>query len=148
MRKQKAEHPGPIRSLARVFGAGLGRKIRSDAKGKISGHGRPRSVQAVTGLSLSSLTTLRKKQKKSSWRTHQSVAHTKQGKCAFKGCPHRAYAKAKGLKHIRGHDTRMRCEECSAEKQRNVFYCNDTKKGTVVNCHLRHHDEMCKRCED
>ena len=143
MRKQKPEHPVPVPSLARVHDTGVGRKKRSDAKGTLPGHGRQQDTQPASYLA-----PLRKKQKTNPWRTHQSFACEKTpGYCAYHGCPNRVLTKSKGKK-IQGHYTRMRCEECSAEKGRDVYFCNDFRKGKVVNCHLRWHKENCNSSQN
>jgi len=133
------EHPDPVPSLARVHDTGVGRKRRSDAKGTVPGRVCQQDTQPASYLA-----PLRKKQKKHLWRTHQSFSWEKKGKCAYEGCPGIDAAKKKGLKRKRAFDTRMRCEECSAMKGSDVFFCNDFKNGKRVLCHLRWHEENCK----
>ena len=135
MRRQAAGHPDPVRDWSRVFDSGSGRTIRSDAKGAIAGYGRQRNNQAAHALY-----NLRRKQMGNSWRTHQSVACAKRGKCAYNGCPNLLRSKAK---YPRSYDTHMRCEECSLMAGKDVYFCNDVKKGVPCLCHLAYHTHHC-----
>ena len=126
----KPEHPEHVRDLTHPFDYGTGRKLRSDTQGKVASTGlRPPPVPKR-------ISTLKKRQKKSTWRRHQSKAHTIYGKCAWRGCPGKKCSKAK---RPRRYDTFMRCEECSAIAKKDVFLCNDHKKGTAVHCHEAFH---------
>ena len=70
MRRYKPEHPKHVRDLTHPFDYGCGRRLRSDAKGDTAPPGpMPRAPPKT-------INTLKKKQKKSTWRQHQSKAHT------------------------------------------------------------------------
>ena len=132
MRLQRAEHPWHSRDLTNVFESGVGRKVRSDAQGVIARSGRkPQSL-------LYRIYALLNRQKKAPWRRHQSLAYHQKGRCAWEGCVGKKKSKAKVP---RSHQTCMRCEECSALRNKNVFFCNDTKKGVPVLCHIAYHNK-------
>ena len=116
-----------------------GRKIRSDAIGQVSVGVRP-AEQSTTAMS-----NLRKKQKTHHWRIHQSVACAKRGRCAYNGCPNLTISQAK---EKRSYDTYMRCEQCTLEHDKSMYFCNDTKKGKPVLCHMLYHQQYCKKNED
>jgi hypothetical protein len=139
MRKQKAEHPPHITNVrAGLFATDLGRKVKCTMHGSI-----PAQPPKVATLGTDSA-TLHNIKKKYPWRTHQSVVHGKQGKCAWEACPNLTLGKGK---RKRAYDTFMRCEECSIAKGISVYYCNDIKghvegkKGErkTCTCHLEHH---------
>ena len=140
MRSQRAEHPTWLRNISKVFDSGVGQKMRSDAKGLIAGAGRQRTHV------LTRLGALRTKQRKTPWRQHQSLAHAKQGRCSWEGCPGKKASKAA---YPRSYDTFMRCEECSAFQGKDVFLCNDikgrvegdTQSRKTIQCHLAYHNK-------
>ena len=139
MRSQKAEHPAHVRNLATMWDTGLGKRMRTDAQGAISGHGRAREDMAVCQL----LRNLKKKQRLNPWYTHQSISHKVRGKCAFAVCPN---LRNGNTKRRRSYDIFMKCEECSAESGKTFYFCNDSKSGVPVLCHHRHHGRNhCKR---
>lgn len=45
----------------------------------------------------------------------------------------------------RNYDTFMHCEECSSMIGKNMFFCNNTKMGTPVLCHVAYHNEFHNR---
>ena len=134
MRSQKAEHRSCVKDISRMFNGKDGRNLRSDTKGRVSGHGRrkERTINAQWN-------SLRKRRKMNSWRTHQSIACLDRGKCAYKGCHNLRHSTGK---RKRSYDTYMKCEECSAIAQTNVYYCNNKKVGKIVNCHLSYHQKV------
>jgi len=138
LREQRPEVPPPTRDLVSVF-PNSGRKIRSDAIGQVSVGVRP-AEQSTTAMS-----NLRKKQKTHHWRIHQSVACAKRGRCAYNGCPNLTISQAK---EKRSYDTYMRCEQCTLEHDKSMYFCNDTKKGKPVLCHMLYHQQYCKKNED
>ena len=137
MRKYRAEHPVWLRPMSSVFSWIVGRKIRKDAQGVITGKGtvKPKVTKALWNL--------RNKQKKSPWRTHQSVAGEKQGWCCYENCP-----SIKNSATGRPYKTFMRCEECSAEIGKEIYLCNNTKSGEPVLCHIAHHSRYHNRNYD
>ena len=139
MRERKPEHPNPVRDLSSIHDTGSGKKMRSDAKGERAGFGNVRNQSRVP----LSLRSLKKKQKRDPWCNHQSVAFETQGKCHFAGCPNLHLSDAK---RKRGYGTYMRCVQCSAEKGKHIYFCNDTKNGKPVLCHWRYHTKH--HCEE
>jgi hypothetical protein len=133
MRKQAAEHPEYAKDISRMFDLKVGRKLRNDAKGYqcARSHGRQAKTKTIARLR-----ALRSYQSRNSWQTHQSVPCAKRGKCAYKGCPNLRTSKSK---RKRSYDTFMKCEEYSAEKGTDVYYCNGKKGKELVMCHLRYH---------
>jgi hypothetical protein len=79
---------------------------------------------------------LKNQQCTSPWRMHQSEAVAKKGRCRWDDCPGKLASKAK---YPRVSDTHMRCEECSARLQMDVYLCNGYVKGVPVNCHWHYH---------
>jgi hypothetical protein len=65
------------------------------------------------------------------------MASSKRGKCFWVHCPGPTASAAN--KKPRTYETSMRCEECSAMLEKNVFLCNDTKKGVPILCHQAYH---------
>ena len=138
MRAYLPEHPQTSRHLGSVWDWGSGRKIRSDCHATVTRakHG-PRYVSPVAGAA-----DLRKQRKKAKWRVHQSLAHSKRGKCCFISCPGIKKGKANKVKVPRGYDTYMRCEECSVAAGKDIYLCNNVKSGTPpVLCHVAHHQK-------
>ena len=134
MRTQAPEHPEHLKDVTRMFDIKGEWKLRTDAAGyrQAAAHGRrPRAPIGTTKLH-----TLRSYQSRNSWRTHQSVPCMLQGKCAYRNCPN---LKTGGRKRNRSYDTHMKCEECSAKNSADVYYCNNKKGKTIVNCHMNHH---------
>ena len=132
MRSQREEHPLHSRNLTNCSEYESGRKVRSDALGIIARSGpKPQSI-------MQKLYALLNRQRKTLWRRHQSLAYHRQGKCAWEDCPGKKQSKAK---RPRSYDTVMRCEECSALRQKNMFFCNDTKKGVPTLCHIAFHNK-------
>ena len=134
MRSQKAEHPSYVKDISRMYNGKDGRKLRADAKGHVSGHGR--SKERIINVQLNSL---RKRKKTNSWRTHQSIACLDRGKCAYKGCPNLRLSTGK---RKRSYDTYMKCEECSVIAKSSVYFYNNKKDGKIVNCHLCYHQKF------
>jgi hypothetical protein len=64
-------------------------------------------------------------------------------RCQYKKCP--GYDQ-KTVKRV-AFKTVYRCEECSMNRNTDVWLCHTTKKikgkQTVVSCHLKYHTEMC-----
>ncbi|KAL7525224.1 hypothetical protein ACHAWF_001263 [Thalassiosira exigua] len=133
MRTYRPVHPDPVRDLTCVWDTGSGRKLRTDAKGDVVTY-----TCATTTTVYDQYLSLRKKQKKNPWRTHQSVRVQPRGKCAYNKCPAYLHSNAK---RKRGYNTFMKCEECSAKKGTAVYFCNDVKDGKEIRCHLRYHSE-------
>jgi hypothetical protein len=85
------------------------------------------------------------------WRVHQPVPMLVRGldnkgsgpRCSYKKCP--GY-KQDAVRSV-AFKTVYRCEECSMNRNTDVWLCNTTKKlngvQTVVSCHLNYHTEMC-----
>ena len=118
---------------SRMYNSKDGRKLISDAKGHVSGHGcKERTINAQ-------LNSLRKQQKTNSWRTHQSIPCLDHGKCAYKGCPNLRLSTGKKK---RSYDTYMKCEKYSVIAKSSVYFCNNKKDGKVVNCHLCYHQKF------
>ena len=143
MRSLSFSHPPWVRDISRVFNNGVGRKVRSDAHGIVVAAG---SSASKVIAALSSLKALRfTQQKRSPWRHHQNLACERRGRCAYSRCPGIVGSKLKN-----GYDINMRCEECSALLNKDVFLCNGTKglvegeKRTwkVCLCHVEYHKLM------
>jgi hypothetical protein len=132
MRSQVPEHPNFSRDLTNVFDFGSGRKIRSNAKGTIAkGVPRGRSIPAPNQRERQ----LKAKQSKEEWRVHQSLAGVCRGRCAWMNCT----GLKSDAKRKRSKLTNMRCEQCSAEKGKQIYLCNDVKNGETNNCHIAYH---------
>ncbi|KAL7527939.1 hypothetical protein ACHAWF_002369 [Thalassiosira exigua] len=129
MRTQKAEHPQPVRDLSFVFDCGSGRKVISDAQGTIA---RNHTVQRRNRPSAQLSQMLRA----NPWRRHQSTACPKQGRCSYAACPGWQVSNAKVK---RSHSTYMTCEECSLEKGKAVYFCNNVQNGVARLCHQHFH---------
>ena len=154
MRKQSAEHASFTKNISTAFGTTGGRKTRSDTKSFRASVRCPNEARRP----VSRVDTLRKKQRKSPWRTHQSTSHAKKGRCSFAKCPSKQWSTAK--KRKRNRETYMICEECSARLGKPIYLCNDTVNvdkrtgaGTQVLCHLAYHNmmhniEQCAPCPD
>ena len=121
----------PSRNLTNVFDYGTGNATRSDAKGFVVRN----DISARISTRYS---TLKKQQKKAPWRKHQSVAHTKQGRCCWRDCPGKKTSKAK---QPRPYDGFHICEECTALRGKDVHFCNSSKKGVPVLCHMAYHNK-------
>ena len=133
MRTQVPEHPVISRDLTNVFNFGTGRKVRKDVKATIA-HGAP-SGNSAKPAPAQRMRELKYMQKKEVWRHHQSFSHSRKGRCAWVNCP--------GLnlkaKRKRSFETFMRCEECSACVERDIFLCNVMKNGQSIYCHIAYH---------
>ena len=121
MQLYPTEHPKNSRDLTNVFDFGTGRKIHSDAHGdKVACNG-----VAQTGAMLQ-----RKKflniLKKAPWHRHQSVAHSRKGRCHYVDCPDKKAGKADN-KRARAYETCMKCKECSIALGKDVFFVIHTK---------------------
>ena len=132
MRLHKAEHPVHVNNLATMWDTESGKRMRTDAQGAVADHVRAREDMAVCQV----LRNLKKKQRLNPWCTHQSIAHKVREKCSFAGCTN---LRNRNTKRRRSYNTFMKCEECSAESGKNVYFCNDSKSGVPVLCHQRHH---------
>jgi hypothetical protein len=85
------------------------------------------------------------------WRVHQPVPMLVRGldgngsgpRCQYKKCP--GYDQPTVARVA--FKTVYRCEECSMNRNTDLWLCNITKKldgkQTVVSCHLKYHTEMC-----
>ena len=133
MRKRKAEHPPPVMDLGRLFDGGSRRKLRTDAKGDVAGHGRQRDTRPAQALY-----NFERRLVGNSWRTHQPIPSAKRGWCCYRGCPGLCDTNAK---RSRGYMTHVRCEECSVREGRDVYLCSSVKNGVLCLCHLRYHME-------
>ncbi|KAL7526484.1 hypothetical protein ACHAXR_001514 [Thalassiosira sp. AJA248-18] len=132
MRRYIPEMPKCSWDLGNIFDYGTGRKVRNDAKGTIAEGRRGPDITKP----IDTLRRLRHKQKKSEWRTHQSISCEKKGRCQWENCPGKKKSQAMVK---RTYDTYMRCEECSARLGKNMFLCNGTKSGKPVLCHIAFH---------
>ena len=153
MRKQSAEHAPFTKDISTAFGTTGGRKTRSDTKAFRAVGRCPSEARRP----VSRKDTLRKRQRKSPWRTHQSIPNDKKGKCSFEKCPSKLWSKAQ---RRRNRETYMICEECSVLAGKPIYLCNDTinvdkktSKGTPVLCHMAYHNmmhniEQCAPCPD
>ena len=143
MKKRAAEHPNNVRDLKNVYDFGCGRKTRTDAKGDIAAVAH--AVVAGAAAPAQRERELRTKQKRHPWRVHQSTAGVKRGRCTWGSCP---LLKTPGVKRPRSAQTYMHCEECSAEKGRPVFFCNEMRKGEAARCHFMYHTKYHKKKYD
>ena len=141
MRKRRAEHPCNFRDLTNVHDFGCGRKTRTDAKGDIADVG-PAGNTAAAALQQRER-GLRAKQKRHPWRVHQSTAGVDRGHCCWGSCP--SLSASVVVKRRRSARTFMYCEECTAEKDKMVFLCNDNRKGNAANCHFMYHMKYHKK---
>ncbi|KAL7529127.1 hypothetical protein ACHAWF_002847 [Thalassiosira exigua] len=129
--KRRVDMPGGVAEVAHahmqrgpsifVFDSGSGRKVRSDAQGTIA---RNHTVQRRNRPSARLAQMLRA----NPWRRHQSTACAKWGRCSYAGCPG---WQASNAKVKRSHDTFMTCEECSLEKGKTVYFCNNVQNGVA-----------------
>ena len=92
----------------------------------------------LTGGGKSTYNVLARMQKKSPWRTHQSVGarNKARGKCCWGKCPG---LKETNKKRIRSYNTMMICEECTAKTGSNVWLCSGQKGNDVLPCHIDYH---------
>jgi hypothetical protein len=141
MRTQVPEHPNFSRDLTNVFDFGSDRKICSNAKGTIAkGVPRGRSIPAPNQWERE----LKARQSNEEWRVHQSLAGVCRGRCAWMNCTGLKSDAKKRSKLIN-----MQCEQCSAEKGKQIYLCNDLKNGKTNNCHIAyHHKYHTKKYED
>ena len=159
VRQRKAVHPAWVRDISLVFHPGM-RKIRTDvkmvvARMKVPSFAVLTATRLVAPAQLPAATQpmararpvaavnkeeclLKYRQRKSPWRTHQSIASPKRGFCSYSCCPG-ATTGIGSKKRNRSHKTNMRCEECSAKEGKDVFFCNVTKNGVPTLCHIEHH---------
>jgi hypothetical protein len=81
---------------------------------------------------------LTRMQKKSPWRTHQSVGarNKARGNCCWEKCPG---LKETNAKRTRSYKTMMICEECAAKMGSNVWLCSGQKGNDVLPCHIDYH---------
>jgi hypothetical protein len=135
MQRREASHPNPTVDCSRILGWTSGTKIRSDKK-------KPLAAEAAeAGFCQevwSEYRVLARMQKKSPWRTHQSVGarNKARGKCCWGKCPG---LKETNKKRIRSYDTMMICEECTAKTGSNVWLCSGQKGNDVLPCHINYH---------
>ena len=136
MRSRLPRHPPVLRDLSRVFNSGVGRKIRSDARGICQ---LAKDASGVMARAMRVKTLRYKQAHREGWRVHQSMACERRGYCAYECCP------GQGVKRLRQRETNMRCEQCSETLGEDVFLCNGTlgrnPDGTwiVINCHAAYH---------
>ena len=83
MRKLRAEHPNWTQDMGKLFRWVTGRKVRSDAKGRMMVMPTCPLVKAP----MDNYALLKNKQYKLPWRFHQSEAVAKKGKCGWEDCP-------------------------------------------------------------
>jgi hypothetical protein len=126
MRRREASHPNPTVDCSRILGWTSGMKIRSDKK-------KPLVAEAAAAGYCkevwSECCILARMQKKSPWRTHQSVG-------ARKKCPG---LKETNAKRTRSYKTMMTCEECTAKMGSNIWLCSGQKGNNVLPCHIDYH---------
>ena len=143
MRTYAFYHPPPLRDMSRVFNTGIGRKVKSTAKG-VGAQATSMTGTIVAGFA--SIRDFRKmQQKRSPWRQHQSVPCASRGHCCFDECPGLVNSTAMTPRKTK---TNMICEECSLMKGYNVFLCNDIKgkvdgekeQWNTQNCHQAYHN--------
>jgi len=158
MRSQKAEHPTPTRDMMQVFDANVGRARRSDAKLSYNKSNADNIDHPLSGRIASASITkdnianirsnFKKLKKQYPWIKHQSVwASKKRKKCQYKQCP--------GRKRIhlqepnRPHDTSYKCVGCSIDAGKDMYFCNDIKKGETDSCfcHHNYHKNKFRRCQ-
>ena len=86
------------------------------------------------------------KKKLYAWYTHHLECQEAKGVCKFEECPgqKRMFFNTKGSQRSpRPHDTKYKCMKCSIENKKNMYFCNDVKRGetTVNRCHLLYHEK-------
>jgi hypothetical protein len=137
MRKQSPEVAPATRDTSTVFN-NSGRNVRSDAHGYVATCAQTNEQQSPT----TTMADLRKEQSNQPWRTHQSIARAERGHCSYDGCPSLGISTGKRKRSYR---TYMRCEECSLEFAKDVYFCNDRKSGKPVLCHMLYHRQHHKK---
>ncbi|KAL3764754.1 hypothetical protein ACHAW5_006625 [Stephanodiscus triporus] len=131
MRTREASHSKTGIDLSRVLGWSCGKKVRTYLKREVVGE---KSYHQKTW---SDYAILKRMQKKSPWRSHQSVGAKENAREVLLGnCPGLKSSKAK---RTRSYDTVMTCEECSAMTGSNVWLCSGVKGGDVLPCHIDYH---------
>ena len=132
VQRREASHPNPKVDMSRILGWTIGKKVRSDKKKQVA----PEAgfCQEVW----SGWCHLANIQKKSPWRTHQSVGAKKKvrGKCCWGKCPRLKVTKAK---RPRSYNSMMVCKECSAKTGSNIWLCSGQKANDVLPCHIDYH---------
>ena len=136
MRRREASHPNPTVDCSRILGWTSGTKIRSDKK-------KPLAVEEAAAAGYckevwSEYCVLARMQKKSPWRTHQSVGarNKARGNCCWEKCPG---LKETNAKRTRSYKTMMICEECAAKMGSNVWLFSGQKGNDVLSCHIDYH---------
>ena len=81
MQLQRVENPLHTRDMNNVFDVGIDRKVLSNELGKVFRGGEQPNGLMKAQYALSS------RQKKSPWRTHQSVVHDTKGQCCWEKYP-------------------------------------------------------------
>ena len=135
MRKRTAQHPSPHRNLMNVFDTTF-RNIRSDAKGVVVNGGKKLLVGSIARQQSKKKRTMEKNQKHYPWYHHQSTTHTFRKECRYKLCPGLNRTNNKRAKPF---ESPMRCEECSINENCHMHFCNTTKKGVPITCHMNFH---------
>ena len=135
MRKQKAQHPSPHRNLTNVFDTTF-RNIRSDAKGVVVNGGKTLRVLPSSASQSKKKRAMEKKRQHYPWYHHQSASYVKRKGCCYNLCPGKDRT---GNKRKKPYMTPMRCEECSINEECDMHFCNVTKAGVLINCHMKFH---------
>ena len=135
MRMRSAQHPSPYRNLTNVFDTTF-RNIRSDAKGTVVNGRKRLRVLSTSYQQSKKKRNMEKQQQRFPWYRHQSVSHTHRWLCSYKLCP--------GLNRItnkraKPFETPYRCEECSINENCHMHFCNVTKEGVPITCHMNFH---------
>jgi hypothetical protein len=120
----------------RILGWTSGTKIRSDKKKPLAAE---ETAAAGYGKEAwSEYCVLARMQKKSPWRTHQSVGarNKARGFCCWEKCPG---LKETNAKRTRSYSTMTICEECTAKMGSNVWLCSGKKGNDVLPCHIDYH---------
>ena len=118
MRIRAPSHPSPISDMRCIYNTGCGKRKRSDAKGITTTAPRAAPVEDIR----SKLHKLRNQQEKHPWRSHQSVEHKELGCWKWDMCPAK---RSLDTKRDRLKATCMNCEECTAEFEKVMYFCNN-----------------------
>jgi hypothetical protein len=130
IRRYAPMHPAHLREMDRMDGHKKGTKIRNDRKLEVM------MSPLKSTVAISRKGQLTRQQKRQWWRTHLPMPTAIRGKCCWARCP--GIKKCKG-KRKQSYNTNYRCEQCSAEKESNIYLCHSVKNGEVVSCHIAYH---------
>jgi hypothetical protein len=122
--------PAHLRDMDRVDGHEKGNKIRKDRKSEevVSPAKNTAAISAKAQLTAA--------QKRQWWCKHLPLPDVVRGKCCWVKCP--GIKQCQG-KRKRSYDTHYRCEQCSTDKESNVYLCHSVKNGEVVSCRIAYH---------